>query len=125
VKLPQRRKAAKMGTRRETVVRSLGHLAWVRGHECAVPTCRFRGRSQAAHVRVGTDGSLSKKPGDNWVIPLCNLHHASQHSLGEAEFERLYELDMKRIAEALWQKSPHRVKWEKRTEARNYTEEGE
>jgi hypothetical protein len=110
--IPKRRKAQPMGLREETVIRSKGHLQWLRGCECSVPSCEYKiSRVEAAHVRIGTDGSMGKKPGDNWAIPLCYFHHRKQHTMGEASFEEKYGIRMKKIAEALWQKSPHRKKF--------------
>lgn len=108
----KRRKPEPMGTRESVQIRSPGHLAWVRGFECSVINRRAAhecfGRSEAAHVRTGTDGGTGLKPGDNWVIPLCSEAHREQHQIGEAAFERLYGIDMKAIASALWKRSPHR-----------------
>nr|WP_140393855.1 putative HNHc nuclease [Nitrospira cf. moscoviensis SBR1015] len=70
------------------------------------------GGIECAHVRTGTDGGASLKPGDNWTLPLCRVHHAEQHQIGESAFERKYKINMKAIASELWQKSPHRRKYE-------------
>lgn len=109
---PKRRKPAKLGMRQPPQIRCAAHLQWIRGHVCAVDIgCGFCfGKTEAAHTRVGTDGGLAVKPGDNWTIPLCHHHHAEQHSIGEPAFEKKYGIDMKKIAEALWSKSPHRRK---------------
>lgn len=107
--LPRRRKY-KSG--RDGCLRSPGHLAWIRGHECSVtaPGALHAGRIEACHVRTGTDGGTSLKPSDNFTLPLCALHHKIQHDIGEPAFERDYEIDMKQVAAALWQRSPHRRK---------------
>ena len=112
--LPRRRKHQRTKPLPERV-RCPGHLAWVRGHECAVIGRRGHkcgGPMQAAHARVGTDGAGSVKPGDNWTIPLCAIAHQHQHFLGETSFEQTFGIDMKRIAAALWDRSPHKIKWE-------------
>lgn len=112
--LPKRRKPEKLGVREEPQIRNASHLQWVRGHQCAcgsLPTCSSR--IEAAHVRTGTDGGMGMKPGDNWVIPLCSWHHATQHRIGEPAFEKDYGINMKQIAQGLWAKSPHRHKSEK------------
>jgi len=96
-------------------IRSAGHLKWIRGHECAVSCALCWGRIEAAHVRRGTDGGTSMKPGDNWTIPLCASHHAGQHAVGEETFERVHCIDMKAIAKALWDKSPHKAKYQRAT----------
>lgn len=108
MKLPQRLKH-KSG--RDGRLRSPGHLKYIRGFECScMESTHHSSRVEAAHVRNGTDGGTGMKPSDNWVIPLCDMHHKIQHDLGEVEFERQYEIDMKAIAAALWAKSPHRRK---------------
>lgn len=110
--IPKRRKPEKLGIKDTPQIRSSGHLAWIRGHECSVRGTGVNcfGRIEAAHARMGTDGGLSVKPGDNWTLPLCSEHHAMQHRVGELQFEKLHKISMKSIAEQLWLKSPHRLK---------------
>jgi len=106
MKLPKRRHK---NSGRDGKLRNPGHLRFIRGFECSVTSSDFHGgKIEAAHVRIGTDGSMSVKPSDNWTIPLCGLHHNRQHMIGEATFEKEYGIDMKAIAEALWARSPHR-----------------
>lgn len=62
---------------------------------------------EAAHVRIGTDGATAMKPSDRWVISLCQQHHAEQHSLGEAAFEKNYDLNLIDMAQDFALKSPH------------------
>lgn len=112
--IPRRRKPQKMGVREEPQVRCPGHLKWVRGHECASVTPNCSGRIEAAHVRIGTDGGMGVKPGDNWAIPLCEFHHRCQHAQGEQTFWAQQRTDPLKIAQDLWFKSPHRKKWENR-----------
>lgn len=88
-------------------IRSPAHLAWVRCQPCAVLGCGAR-TCDPAHVRRGTGGGTSLKPGDQWVIPLCHPHHMEQHSIGEQSFERRYGLDMKAEAAETWARSPAR-----------------
>ena len=116
---PKRKKPERMGVRPPTVVRSPGHLKWVRGFHCSVAGIFCTGNAQAAHVRTGTDGGTSMKPGDNWAIPLCAAHHGKQHQIGEAQFERVHGIDMKEIAADLWSRSPHRRAWERKLETEN------
>ena len=93
--------------RRDNRIRSQAHLKWVRRHGCCVPCCPEH-RIEAAHVRNGTDGGTSLKPGDDNVIALCWWHHRQQHEIGEAAFEKFYQIDMKALAREFWQRSPHR-----------------
>lgn len=111
--LPKRKPRKRMNVRQSDRVRSRAHLQWVRGHECAVAGALCSGKTEAAHVRGGTDGGMGMKPGDNWVIPLCQDHHRGQHAVGEAAFEKAHGIDMKATAMGLWQRSPHRIRWEK------------
>lgn len=60
------------------------------------------GKIEAAHVRTGTDGAMGIKPSDCHAIPLCAASHASQHSMGESGFEKLWKIDMKARAEWYW-----------------------
>lgn len=111
--IPKRRKPPKMGLKQSSMIRSESHKRWVRGFECAagskIDACE--GRIESAHARKGTDGGTGMDPSDCWVIPLCAHHHKTvQHTIGEPEFERRYGIDMKAIAKALWDKSPHKHK---------------
>lgn len=98
--------------RRETVIRSPGHLRFVRSHQCSVPlltggTC-LGSPVEAAHIRRGTDGGVGMKPGDNWTISLCRTHHEIQHARGEADFDRVYRMDSLALAAEFWAASPAR-----------------
>lgn len=99
--------------KRDNRVRCPGHLAWLRGFECACglkpaadETTLCAGRTEAAHVRTGTDGGTGLKPSDSWAIPLCTKHHREQHASGETTFARRYGLDMKEVAQELARRSP-------------------
>lgn len=67
---------------------------------------------ECAHVRTGTNGGVGIKPGDCWTVPLCRDCHARQHQIGEPEFERQWGVDLKAVAKALYQASPHKFKLE-------------
>ena len=103
VTLPKRRHT---NSRRAYKARcNQSHLAWIRGFACIA--CGSRENIEAAHVRIQTDGGTSLKPDDKWTVPLCHLHHAMQHGIGEPHFERKYGLDLKAEAEKLARQSPH------------------
>lgn len=87
------------------------HRAWVRTHHCSVPGCK-RVPTECAHVRRGTDGGIGLKPSDQWALSLCSEHHREQHALGEAAFEKRYELCLMEIAARFARYSPH---WKKLT----------
>jgi hypothetical protein len=104
-----------MNVRDSGMIRSDGHLKFVRGFVCAVSASQpnsCEGKVEAAHTRIGTDGGTSLKPSDCWAIPLCASHHAEQHRIGERSFETKYQISMKAIAEKLWHVSKHRLKYE-------------
>jgi hypothetical protein len=63
---------------------------------------------ECAHVRLGTDGGVGLKPSDRWSISLCSVHHAEQHRLGEAIFEKRYGIDLVAIANEFAARSPQR-----------------
>jgi hypothetical protein len=117
--LPKRRKRERFNNREEQQIRCDGHLQWVRGHCCSVGGASGNGcdgRIEAAHVRIGGQAGISQKPGDDRTIPLCTGHHGEQHQIGETSFERKHGIDMAKIAAALWQQSPHRLKYERSRE---------
>jgi len=110
--LPPRRKSKKvMNSRPEAgPLRSPGHLAFVRKHECSaagkVDDSYCAGLIEAAHVRNGVKCGIGQKPGDDWVISLCAFHHMRQHAMGEARFEATYNIDMKALAREFAAASP-------------------
>lgn len=122
----KRRRRAKMGVRTETRVHSPSHLAWVRGHECAIAgklrtwgaaedrltqACVCSGRVEAHHVRVEGDGTTGAKPSDEHAVALCSAHHELGHRIGWKSFEAKYRVDLTAIAVALWHWSPHGAKY--------------
>jgi len=102
--LPARKKAARSGIERSGIVRSARHLKWLRGFVCAC--CGADGRIEAAHVRRGTDGSLSEKPSDAWAVPLDTGCHERQHKVGEKTFWNGYGKNPHQLAIEFSQKSP-------------------
>lgn len=86
-----------------------GHLRFVRELPCVAGAAgaygRCNGPRQTAHVRNGTDGGTGLKPHDKWVLPLCALHHALQHCIGELTFWSRVGIDPVSLAEHLWRHS--------------------
>ena len=88
--------------------RSQSHLAHVRKHACCV--CDSEVNIEAAHLRLGTDGSMAAKPSDYFVTPLCGGPdgcHARQHK-GERSFWQASGKDPLEIIEELIRTSPRR-----------------
>ena len=104
LKLPNRleREKSREPNRRECAA----HRAWIRRHHCCVPGCLSRS-IECAHVRRGTDGGIALKPSDRWTISLCRDHHLEQHQIGEAAFEKRYDIDLRDLAEEFARRSPH------------------
>ena len=76
-------KAAKEGGR----FKSQRHLRHVREHACV--NCDASVNIEAAHVRLGSDGGMGRKPSDYYAVALCGGAagcHARQHQMGEASF---------------------------------------
>ena len=60
------------------------HRNHVRSHACVM--CDAEAPIEVAHVRLGTDGGMGKKPSDFYTVALCKPCHARQHSEGERTF---------------------------------------
>lgn len=87
------------------------HRKWVAKQRCAVEDADCGGKVVAAHVRIGTDGALGKKPADRWCVPLCSFHHTdgglkAQHVEGERSFWSKRGIDPKALAERYAARSP-------------------
>lgn len=68
------------------MIRSEAHKAFVRSLPCAARNEHCAGPIEAAHVRMGSDGGMGMKPGDDNIVPLCRGHHETQHRQGEYPF---------------------------------------
>ena len=108
--LPERIKREKRIQAERSVA---SHRAWVRRHRCSVPGC-MKLPIECAHVRRGADGGVSLKPSDRWCVSLCRYHHAEQHQLGEAAFEKKHGIDLVDLAQRFARLSPHWRRWEPR-----------
>ena len=67
--------------------KSQAHLSHVRKHACV--NCGATAPIEAAHVRMGSDAAMGRKPSDYYAVPLCGgldgCHH-HQHFAGEETF---------------------------------------
>ena len=114
---PKRMKRPKMGVRESEVVRSPGHMQFCRGFQCAIAGKRDHvctTRIHAHHCREGADGGIGMKPGDNTVVPLCDVAHNLIHQIGWRKFEDRFGVDLSNLAGEIWRQSSHRIKWESR-----------
>jgi DNA recombination protein Rad52 len=82
-------------------VRDKEHLRFVASLPCLV--CG-RAPGQPHHIRFAQPRAMGSKPGDQWVVPLCNTHHRALHDAGN---ERVWwqnaKIDPLAEAERLWQ----------------------
>src|SRR5437764_1474214 len=76
------------------------HLAFVRQLSCVA--CGKAAPSEAAHVRLGTDGGAGIKPSDRYSVSLCPSCHELQHRFGELRFWSVLRIDPLNIAMRLW-----------------------
>jgi len=81
-------------------VRDTEHLQYVATLPCLV--CG-RAPSQAHHLRFAQPRALGSKVSDEWVVPLCNLHHRALHDCGAEEtWWKAHNIDPISEAERLW-----------------------
>jgi DNA recombination protein Rad52 len=81
-------------------VRDSQHLEYVASLPCLI--CG-RAPSQAHHLRFAQPRALGSKVSDEWVVPLCNLHHRALHDTGNEEmWWRAHNIDAAGEAEQLW-----------------------
>lgn len=84
-------------------IRAPEHLKWVASLACTV--CQ-REPADAHHLKRVQPNALAKKPGDQWVVPLCRLHHRALHDAGdETKWWQGQKIDPVTLAEQLWEKS--------------------
>ena len=76
------------------------HLAFVRQLPCVA--CGKAAPSEAAHVRLGTDGGAGIKPSDRYAVSLCSSCHELQHRFGELRFWSVLRIDPLSVALRLW-----------------------
>lgn len=88
--------------------RSMAHCRFVGSHQCIVPGCENR-PIEVAHVRSGSDAGMGRKPSDYFTVSMCGGpqgHHAEQHRIGEASFEKRHGLNLLELAEEFARHSP-------------------
>ena len=84
-------------------IRAPKHLKWVGSLACTV--CQ-RNPADAHHLKRVQPNALGRKPGDQWVVPLCRLHHRALHECGdEIQWWHKQKIDPVMLAEKLWAES--------------------
>lgn len=76
------------------------HLKYVASQACLI--CE-RTPSQAHHLKHAQLRAMGRKPGDQWTVPLCAIHHRKLHDHGnEVAWWMENKIDPITIAENLW-----------------------
>jgi hypothetical protein len=84
-------------------IRDEPHLKFIASLPCLV--CG-RTPSQAHHLRFAQPRAMGKKVSDEWVVPLCMLHHRALHDVGSEEtWWQEHKIDALTEAEKLWRQS--------------------
>lgn len=82
------------------------HKEWIMTQTCAAWNMNCGGTIVSHHVRTAANAGTGMKPGDEWLVPLCDSHHMEGHHKGWKTFERKYGVDLKAIAVSLAANSP-------------------
>jgi DNA recombination protein Rad52 len=81
-------------------IRAPEHLKWVATLPCLV--CQ-RQPSDAHHLKRVQPNAMGRKPGDQWVVPLCRIHHRALHDAGdETRWWENNNIAAADIAQKLW-----------------------
>ncbi len=75
-------------------------VRFVKSSPCLICATPF---SENAHIKTG---GMGRKSDYTSIVPLCTADHRNLHSLGRAEFENAYRIDLGYFAlltERLWQ----------------------
>jgi DNA recombination protein Rad52 len=81
-------------------IRDDRHLKYIASLPCLV--CG-RTPSQAHHLRFAQSRAMGKKVSDEWVVPLCTIHHRALHDVGSEEtWWQEHHIDALVEAERLW-----------------------
>ena len=67
-----------------TSIEAPEHLAPIRQMRCVA--CNAPPPSVAHHLRMSRRGGVSKKPGDDYAVPLCHGCHSLLHAVPELQF---------------------------------------
>lgn len=87
--------------------RSPAHRAWIRGFACCA--CGSQVAIECAHVRRASNSGTGFKPSDAFTVSLCAPCHRSSHE-GERSFEKAHGIDLMKLAEEFYRKSPFKAK---------------
>ena len=90
--------------------RSPAHLIFVRCKRCCIHGCPTPHDVQGHHLTFVQPKARGLKAGDQWVVPLCLLHHTALHARGDerawwAEGGRGGAEVATNLAQSLWAES--------------------
>jgi len=84
-------------------IRAPEHLKWVVTLPCLI--CQ-RQPSDAHHLKRVQPNAMGRKPGDQWVVPLCRIHHRDLHDAGdETQWWENRNINGSEHAMSLWENS--------------------
>jgi len=84
-------------------IRAPEHLKWVATLPCLI--CQ-RQPSDAHHLKRVQPNAMGRKPGDQWVVPLCRIHHRDLHDAGdETQWWENRNINGSEHAMSLWENS--------------------
>lgn len=92
--------------------KSTAHRNFVRSHACCV--CGSTAAIEVAHIRIGSDAGMGRKPSDWYTVSLCGGRegcHTRQHNVGERTFWA--GKDLGGLIEAFIKASPRRAEIER------------
>ena len=93
-------------------IRSLKHQAFVKRQHCCVAVAlgtarECEGPMNFCHYKGFKDSGTGQTGGDERGFPACWRHHILvQHNIGEAAFQRRYDIDLKALTLHLARLSP-------------------
>jgi hypothetical protein len=101
---PEAPNTASKGLMKAVRHRNKEHLKFVRTKACLI--CG-RQPSDPHHLRFAELRALGRKPSDEFVVPLCRMHHREVHRIAPKEqaWWRRLDLDPLRAARELWQET--------------------
>ena len=102
MKLPRR---IKKKPRRTAAIRCPGHKAYVKTYECALAgkiSPSEHGSACGGPLDPHHTKSVGSGGGDDSLVPLCRFHHDLTHSKGLEWVLRVTGVDLKAMAETLW-----------------------
>jgi len=104
-RLPARRKAARSGIQRAPERMWPRHRKFFRSHGCCVPYCA-NSRIEIHHLRSAANAGTAIKPHDQYIVSLCDEHHAEFHTIGVETIQARYGIDLWALAEEFTRSSP-------------------